>query len=57
LQKTQEYWWYAEAFYKRLERKELVQIAGKNRSIWVNSIEVSPHISPLFERSARRKGI
>jgi len=35
LQKTQEYWWYAEAFYKRLERKELVQIAGKNRSIWV----------------------
>jgi len=25
LQKTQEYWWYVEAFCKRPERKELVQ--------------------------------
>jgi hypothetical protein len=30
--KTQEYWWYVEDFCKRPERKELVQIAGKNRS-------------------------
>ena len=27
LQKTQEYWWYVEAFGKCPERKELVQIA------------------------------
>ena len=33
LQKTQEYWWYVEDFCKRPERKELVQIAGENRSI------------------------
>jgi uncharacterized protein YhbP (UPF0306 family) len=33
LQKTQEYWLSAEAFYKYPERKELVQIAGENRSI------------------------
>jgi len=33
LQKMQEYWWYVEAFCKRPERKELVQIAGENRSI------------------------
>jgi len=31
--KSQEYWWYVEAFYKRPERKELVQVAGENRSI------------------------
>ena len=35
LQKMQEYWWYVEAFCKRPERKDLVQIAGENRSIWV----------------------
>jgi hypothetical protein len=29
----QEYWWYVEAFCKRPERKESVQIAGENRSI------------------------
>jgi len=33
LQKTQEYWWNVEYFCKRPERKELVQIAGENRSI------------------------
>ena len=33
LKKMQEYWWYVEAFCKYPERKELVQIAGKNRSI------------------------
>jgi len=33
LQKMQEYCWYVEAFCKYPERKELVQIAGKNRSI------------------------
>jgi len=33
LQKMQEYWWYVEAFCKRPERKESVQIAGENRSI------------------------
>ena len=33
LQKTQEYWWYVEDFFKCPERKELVQIAGENRSI------------------------
>jgi len=33
LQKMQEYWWYVETFCKRSERKELVQIAGENRSI------------------------
>jgi hypothetical protein len=32
LQKTQEYWWYVEAFCKCPERKELVQVTGKNRS-------------------------
>ena len=36
LQKMQECWWYVEAFCKRLERKELVQIAGENRSILVS---------------------
>ena len=35
LKKTQEYWWYVEAFLKRPERKEFVQIVGENRSIWV----------------------
>ncbi len=30
---VQEYWWYVEVLYKRPERKELVQIAGENRSI------------------------
>ncbi len=35
LQKTLEYWWYVEAFCKYRERKELVQIGGENRSIWV----------------------
>jgi hypothetical protein len=33
LQKTQEYWLYAEAFCKCPQRKELVQITGENRSI------------------------
>jgi len=33
LQKTQEYWWYVEAFCKCHQRKNLVQIAGENRSI------------------------
>jgi len=35
LQKMQETWWYVEAFCKRPERKELVQIAVENRSIQV----------------------
>ena len=33
LKGKQEYWWYVEAFCKRPARKELVQIAGENRSI------------------------
>jgi len=35
LEKTQEYWLYVEAFSKRPERRELVQITGENRSIYV----------------------
>jgi len=31
--KMQEYWWYVEAFCKYHQRKNLVQIAGENRSV------------------------
>ncbi len=41
LQKTQEYWWYAEAFCKCPQHKDLTQIAGENRSSMVNDLNLT----------------
>ena len=53
LQKMQEYWWYVEAFCKRPERKELVQIAGENRLVLVIDCSPKPPLNAIGDVKSR----